>query len=66
REGLIKALEGIENWDSGILPPIGFSATDHHAQANGMMVESKAGKFIPISGWLWVKDGKLTEVAFKE
>lgn len=66
REGLIRAMEGIGNWDSGIVPPISFSPTDHHAQANGMMVESKAGRFVPISGWLWVKDGKLTESPVKE
>ncbi|MBI5440989.1 MAG: ABC transporter substrate-binding protein [Deltaproteobacteria bacterium] len=66
RDGLIKAMEGIGQWDSGIVPPITFSAADHHAQANGMMVESKAGRFVPISGWLWVKDGKLTESAVKE
>jgi ABC-type branched-subunit amino acid transport system substrate-binding protein len=66
REGLVKGLESIENWDSGIVPPISFSATDHHAQANGMIVESKAGRFVPVSGWLWIKDGKLTEVAVKE
>lgn len=66
REGLVKGLESVTNWDSGIVPPISFSATDHHAQANGMIVESRGDRFVPVSGWLWIKDGKLTEVAIKE
>jgi ABC-type branched-subunit amino acid transport system substrate-binding protein len=59
RESYIAALEGIKNWESGITPPVSFSATDHLAQNSGFMVEVQKSVFRPISGWLTLKDGKL-------
>ena len=59
REGFIAALEGIKDWESGITPPVSFSATDHLAQNSGFMVEVQKEVFRPISGWLTLKDGKL-------
>jgi branched-chain amino acid transport system substrate-binding protein len=53
REKFIEAMESIKNWDSGgILPPVSFSATNHHAQTAGFIAELKNGKFVPLTGWL--------------
>lgn len=59
RESYIAALEGIKGWESGITPPVNFSATDHLAQDSGFMVEVQQGIFRSISGWLTLQDGKL-------
>lgn len=59
RESYIAALEGIKDWQNGIIPPISFSATDHLAQNSGFMVEVKDSVFKPISDWVTLKDGKL-------
>ena len=59
RESYIAALEGIKNWESGIAPPVSFSATDHLAQNSGFMVEVQKSVFRPISGWLTLQDGTL-------
>lgn len=61
RENYIKALEGIKNWENGIVPPVSFSKTDHLAQDSGFMVAVRDNVFKPISGWLGIKDGKLVE-----
>ena len=59
RENFIAALEGIQNWESGIAPAVSFSSTDHLAQNSGFMVEVRQGVFRPISGWLTLKEGTL-------
>ncbi len=64
REGFIAALEGIKDWQSGITPPVSFSATDHLAQDSGFMVEVQKGVFRPISGWITLKDGVLTPLKY--
>jgi branched-chain amino acid transport system substrate-binding protein len=60
RESYIAALEGIKDWENGIIPPVSFSASDHLAQNSGFMVEVQKGIFRPISGWITLKDGVLT------
>ena len=62
RESYIAALEGIKNWDNKITPPVSFSAADHLAQNSGFMVEVQKSIFRPISGWITLKDGKLTSL----
>lgn len=53
REGFVDAMESIRDWDSGgILPPVSFSADDHHAQDAGFICELKDGRFIALSDWL--------------
>jgi ABC-type branched-subunit amino acid transport system substrate-binding protein len=59
RESYIAALEGIKNWENGIIPPVSFSATDHLAQNSGFMVEVQKSVFRPISGWMTLKEGTL-------
>jgi ABC-type branched-subunit amino acid transport system substrate-binding protein len=52
REGFIDAMESIEGWDSrGILPPVTFSRSNHHAQRAGFVCELKDGRFQPVTSW---------------
>jgi len=52
QQRFLDAMESISNWDSGgILPPVDFSATDHHAQEAGFICELQDGRFEPLSGW---------------
>lgn len=66
REKLLKTLEGISNWENGIISPVSFSETDHEAQKDGFMVEVKGNVFKPISGWLSLEKGKLGERSMEE
>jgi len=53
RESFIDALESIQDWESaGILPPVSFSKTNHHAQRAGFICELTAGRFRPLTGWI--------------
>ena len=53
RESFIDAMETIRNWDSGgVLPPVTFSKTNHHAQRAGFICELKEGKFQALTGWM--------------
>lgn len=53
RESFIDAMDTIKNWDSGgILPPVTFSKTDHHAQRAGFVCELREGRFAPLSDWI--------------
>lgn len=52
-DAFLDAMESIRDWDSGgIMPPVSFSAEDHHAQRAGMMCELKDGRFEPLTGWI--------------
>ena len=53
RERFIDAMETIDRWDSrGILPPVSFSRSNHHAQQAGFVCELKAGRFQPLTSWV--------------
>jgi branched-chain amino acid transport system substrate-binding protein len=53
RDAFLDAMESIRDWDSGgILPPVSFSATDHHAQDAGFICELRDGRFVALSGWI--------------
>ncbi len=53
RESFIDAMETIKNWDSGgILPPVTFSKTNHHAQQAGFVCELRQSRFVPLGGWI--------------
>jgi ABC-type branched-subunit amino acid transport system substrate-binding protein len=53
REGFIEAMESIRDWESGgILPPVSFSKTSHHAQRAGFICELENGRFRPLTGWI--------------
>jgi ABC-type branched-subunit amino acid transport system substrate-binding protein len=59
RENYIAALEGIKDWQNGMIPAVSFSATDHLAQNSGFMVEVQQSVFRPISAWLTLKGATL-------
>jgi branched-chain amino acid transport system substrate-binding protein len=53
RDAFIDAMDSIRDWDSGgILPPVTFSATDHHAQKAGFICELENGRFKLLTDWL--------------
>jgi len=54
REGLVKAMEGIQNFDpEGVMGPISFSATSHGTPGFARMTKGDVAKkqFIPLTGW---------------
>ncbi|MGB6057148.1 MAG: ABC transporter substrate-binding protein [Microthrixaceae bacterium] len=53
REKLVKALEGLKDFDTGgITAPQTFSKDDHQGSTSVMIVEGKAGKWVPVTDWL--------------
>jgi len=53
REAFVDAMESIRDWDSGgIVPPVSFSAGEHHAQHAGIICELRSGHFEPLTGWV--------------
>ena len=53
REAFVDAMESIRSWDSGgIIPPVSFSPTDHHAQHAGIVCELRGARFQPLTGWV--------------
>ena len=54
RESFVDAMETIRDWDSGgILPPVTFTPSNHHAQRAGMICELTEGRFVPLTDWIW-------------
>lgn len=51
RESLVAALEGLKNFESGILPPVTITA-DHETQKQALWVRMEQGRFKPLTGWL--------------
>ncbi len=53
RETFIDAMESIDEWESGgILPPVSFSASNHHAQRAGFICELREGRFEAVTDWI--------------
>jgi branched-chain amino acid transport system substrate-binding protein len=50
RETFITALEGLEDWTGGLLPPIGYSATDHRGLTALAIVRALHGKWVREKG----------------
>jgi ABC-type branched-subunit amino acid transport system substrate-binding protein len=51
RESLVTALEGINGFQSGILPPVTIGA-DHETQRQGFWVRVEKGRFKQLTDWL--------------
>ena len=52
-DAFLDAMESIRDWDSGgIMPPVSFTADDHHAQTAGFVCELRDGRFQPLTGWI--------------
>jgi branched-chain amino acid transport system substrate-binding protein len=58
RDGLIKALESLKNWDTGKGSYVTFSPTRHEGIAGGIMIQYKGGEWFPISKWIDVDVGQ--------
>jgi branched-chain amino acid transport system substrate-binding protein len=53
RDSFLDAMDSIRDWDSGgILPPVSFSAVDHHAQDAGFICELQDGRFQALGDWV--------------
>jgi acyl-CoA hydrolase/ABC-type branched-subunit amino acid transport system substrate-binding protein len=56
REGFVNALEGLENWTGGLLPPISYSATDHRGLTALAIVRALHGRWVREKGLLKLKE----------
>ena len=53
QDNFLDAMESIQEWDSGgIMPPVSFSSSNHHAQKAGFICELKNGRFHALSDWI--------------
>ena len=53
RDRFLEGMESIRDWDSGgILPAVGFSESDHHAQDAGFICELVERRFRALTGWI--------------
>ncbi|MFC1822026.1 ABC transporter substrate-binding protein [Thermodesulfobacteriota bacterium] len=50
RVGLIKALESLKNFGTGVFPPITYSSTSHAAPDSCLLVKHQNGAFVPLTG----------------
>jgi hypothetical protein len=58
REGLVKAMEGIRDFDpEGLMGPISYSATSHGSPGFARMTKGDVAKkmFFPLTGWRAVR-----------
>ena len=56
REGFIAALEGLQDWTGGLLPPISYSATDHRGLTALAMMRAVHGRWVCEKGLLRLKE----------
>jgi branched-chain amino acid transport system substrate-binding protein len=56
REGFIRALESIQTWTGGLVPPISYSADDHRGLTALSMLRAKSGLWIVVRDLLELKD----------
>ena len=52
RDSLVAALEGIQDWTGGLLPPIGYSATDHRGLTALALMRAINGHWLVEKGLL--------------
>ncbi len=55
REGLIQALESMQNWDGAVVPSISYSPTDHQGAESVFFQQATNGQFVKISDFLGMK-----------
>jgi len=56
REGLLTALETLENWTGGLVPPVTYSPTDHRGLTALSLLRAKGGRWIVHQDLLELKD----------
>jgi hypothetical protein len=52
----VAALEAIEDWTGGLLPPIGYSASDHRGLTALALMRAINGRWLVEKGLLQLKD----------
>jgi branched-chain amino acid transport system substrate-binding protein len=58
RDGFVKAMEGMKNFDpEGIMGPISYSATSHGSPGYARMVKGDIAnkRFVPLTGWKYIQ-----------
>jgi ABC-type branched-subunit amino acid transport system substrate-binding protein len=56
REGFIQALESIEDWTGGLLPPISYSPNDHRGLTALALQRAINGRWVVEKGCLQLED----------
>ena len=56
REGFLRALEEIEDWTGGLLPPISYGPEDHRGLTALSLLRAKGGRWIVEKGLLKLQD----------
>ena len=56
RQGLITAMEGIQDWSGGLLPPISYSESDHRGLTALAMMRALHGRWLVDKGLLQLKE----------
>ncbi|MFH1633256.1 MAG: acetyl-CoA hydrolase/transferase C-terminal domain-containing protein [Chloroflexota bacterium] len=56
REGFIQALESLEDWTGGVLPPISYSPTDHRGLTALALQRAINGRWVVETGLLKLKE----------
>ena len=51
RERLIKGLETLKNWESGVFPPITYNRNDHAGAESLYLLQLQGGKQVAITDW---------------
>ena len=51
RERMMKGLETLHNWDSGVFPPMTFSRNDHAGVESVILLQLQGGKQVAITDW---------------
>jgi|TARA_B100000315_G_scaffold20204_1_gene17750 branched-chain amino acid transport system substrate-binding protein len=52
RERLMEGLETLNNWDSGVFPPITYNRKDHAGVESVLLLQLQGGKQVAITDWL--------------
>ena len=50
RPGLIRALESLKDFKTGIYPPVTFSPAKHDGNSGGIVVQDRKGAWVPVGG----------------
>ena len=56
REGFVAALEGLQDWTGGLLPPISYSVTDHRGLTALAMMRALHGRWVHEKGLLKLRE----------
>jgi hypothetical protein len=56
REGFIQALETLDEWTGGTLPPISYSPEDHHGLTTLAVQRAIRGRWVVETGMLKLKE----------